>query len=217
VRDMEWMFYDVTLSTSNYDAMLVSWSQLPPYNGVVFDAGSSQYSDGSAAIARQLLIDTFGWTIIDGGQVPVAPNAPILNSIDSPSSSGNILLSWNPVEGATQYRIYRSMTPITDVSGLTAIITGLTSTNYQDTVLTNGTYYFVVVATNLVGNSPLSNCESVVVAIISQEPTDPTTTEDPTTTTEDFSIPGYPPLCLFLCFGFAIAILFINNERKISC
>jgi surface protein len=68
VVDMESMFFGVTLSTSNYDDMLMSWSELPLQSGVVFDAGNSQYSDGAAATARQLLIDTFGWTITDGGQ-----------------------------------------------------------------------------------------------------------------------------------------------------
>jgi surface protein len=198
VSDMKDMFGGVILSTINYDGMLVSWSQLPLQSGVVFDAGNSQYSDGPAATARQLLIDTYDWTITDGGQVPDAPNAPVLNTIEGPSSSGNIILAWNPVEGATTYRIYRSTSPITDVSGLTAIITGLTDTTYQDTVLSNNTYYYVVIATNAGGDSPISNCESVVVALVSETTTETTTTTststtDSTTDTDTDGIAGFPP------------------------
>jgi hypothetical protein len=69
---MSEMFTAVTLSTNNYDSMLVSWSQLPLQSGVVFDAGNSQYSTGPAATARQRIIDTFGWTITDGGPDRIA-------------------------------------------------------------------------------------------------------------------------------------------------
>jgi hypothetical protein len=189
---MQFMFSGVTLSTNNYDGMLVSWSQLSLQSSVVFNAGNSQYSAGTAGTARQLIIDTFGWTITDGGQV-IAPNASILNAIESPSSSGNISLTWNSVEGAETYSIYRSMSPITDVSGLTAIITGLTAMTYQDTSLSNGTYYYVVVATNDGGDSPLSNCESVIVALISETTTETTTTSFTSTTDTDTNgIAGFP-------------------------
>jgi hypothetical protein len=97
--------------------------------------------------------------------LPIVPDAPVLNVIEEPSPSGDVILTWNFVEEATNYIIYRSLSPITDVSGLPAIITGLLDTTYQDTVASNGTYYYVVVATNIAGNSPISNCESVVVAI----------------------------------------------------
>jgi surface protein len=163
VKSMKHMFQCVTLSTSNYDDMLLSWSQLSLQSGVVFDAGNSHFSNGTAETARQLIIDMFGWTITDGGQVL---NAPILNTIEDPSSSGIIIISWNPVEGATTYRIYRSTSPITDVSELTAIITGISDTTYQDTVEVNGTYYYVVVASNDWGDSRISNCESVIVVSI---------------------------------------------------
>jgi surface protein len=161
VLNMGEMFKDVTLTTSNYDDMLVSWSLLLLQNDVPFHAGNSQFHAGTAETARQLIIDMFGWTITDGGQVPMAPSAPTLNKIEI-SSSGNVMLAWNPVEGATIFRIYRSPSPINDVSGLTAIITELTGTTYQDTIFTIGTYYYVVVASNAGGDSPISNCESVL-------------------------------------------------------
>ena len=60
------MFSGVTLSPDNYDALLISWSQQDLNTYLVFDGGDSQYSLASQA-ARQSLIDTFNWTIKDGG------------------------------------------------------------------------------------------------------------------------------------------------------
>ena len=67
VTDMYDMFYGVTLSTPNYDNILLGWSQLTLQSGVTFHAGNSKYSS-AAADARQFIITTFSWTIIDGGQ-----------------------------------------------------------------------------------------------------------------------------------------------------
>jgi len=67
IRHMEDMFYGVTLSTSNYDDILIKWSQLSLQNNVEFNAGDSKYSS-DAKDARQYIIDTYNWTIIDGGE-----------------------------------------------------------------------------------------------------------------------------------------------------
>ncbi len=67
VTDMNSMFIGVTLSTSNYDNLLIGWAQLTLQDGVTFDGGFSRFSAGAAADARQYIIDTFGWIIIDGG------------------------------------------------------------------------------------------------------------------------------------------------------
>jgi len=65
---MSSMFYGITLSTSNYDDLLLGWSQLTLQSDVTFDAGNSKYSN-VAVDARQFIITTFAWTIIDGGLV----------------------------------------------------------------------------------------------------------------------------------------------------
>ncbi|MHA1640873.1 MAG: hypothetical protein ACTSW0_11815 [Candidatus Heimdallarchaeota archaeon] len=49
--------------------MLISWSALNLQNGISFHGGNSKYSAGAVATARAYIISTFGWTIIDGGQV----------------------------------------------------------------------------------------------------------------------------------------------------
>lgn len=66
VTDMRWMLYSVTLSTANYDSLLIGWSLLDLHQGVTFQAGNSKYSAASAG-ARQHIIEEFSWTIDDGG------------------------------------------------------------------------------------------------------------------------------------------------------
>lgn len=59
-----------TLSTVYYDALLISWAAQAPQSGITIDFGNSQYSAGGAAeAARSVLINTYGWTISDGGPV----------------------------------------------------------------------------------------------------------------------------------------------------
>jgi surface protein len=70
VTSMELMFAEVTLSTANYDALLIAWAAGEVPEGIAFHGGQSRYSAGAAATARQSLIDEHGWTILDGGQLP---------------------------------------------------------------------------------------------------------------------------------------------------
>jgi hypothetical protein len=69
--DISYMLFNVTLSTANYDALLIGWSTLSneetkiPTN-LSFHAGNSKYSSAGQA-ARNILTGTYGWTITDGG------------------------------------------------------------------------------------------------------------------------------------------------------
>jgi|26BtaG_2_1085354.scaffolds.fasta_scaffold00107_6 surface protein len=65
VVNMSSMFKGVTLSTVNYDALLNGWNSLPLKNNIKFDGGNSMYCNGE--FARQNMISTFNWTIVDGG------------------------------------------------------------------------------------------------------------------------------------------------------
>jgi len=62
----------LNLSPVNYDALLIRWAEqaasIPAQSNVLM--GTSRYSAGSAAAtARATLINTYGWTITDGGAV----------------------------------------------------------------------------------------------------------------------------------------------------
>ena len=75
VTDMTEMFDGITLSTANYDALLIGWAGQSVQNAVTFSGGSSMYSTGRATTARDFLDPplkasrAFDWTITDGGQV----------------------------------------------------------------------------------------------------------------------------------------------------
>jgi len=66
VTDMKNMFNSAQLSTSNYDALINSWSTLTLQPAVQFNGGNSQYSSDSAT-ARDKIVNDFNWTISDGG------------------------------------------------------------------------------------------------------------------------------------------------------
>jgi len=67
---MSSMFYNCTLSTPNYDALLVGWDAQVLQPNVSFHAGNSKYSSGSAAdTARTNMINSDGWSITDGGSI----------------------------------------------------------------------------------------------------------------------------------------------------
>lgn len=59
------MFRDVTLSTANYDALLIGWNSQNLQPTVSFNGGNSQYCDGASARANMISSDS--WDIRDGG------------------------------------------------------------------------------------------------------------------------------------------------------
>ncbi len=69
VLEMTDMFIGVTLSTSNYDALLIGWDTQNLQSGINFHGGNSLYCAGEAA--RTNMINNDGWTITDGGKDPV--------------------------------------------------------------------------------------------------------------------------------------------------
>jgi fibronectin type 3 domain-containing protein len=102
------------------------------------------------------------------GQNPLINNIlstpQITEIIPNPSLSGNISLSWALIPGAINYTIYRDISAITTIFGKNPL--DITEGNtYNDTQLLNGTYFYVVVASNSSGNSSFSNCVNVTVAI----------------------------------------------------
>jgi len=123
--------------------------------------------------------DTYYYAVVGGNQfwntstslnqsvifAHAGPVAPSLNSITpSPNTNGSISLRWNSVPGAGMYYVYRDDDHIGSISGLTPIISTTTGT-IQDSIGTDGTYHYVVVAGNLYGNSTPSNEQDIEVAI----------------------------------------------------
>ncbi|WP_246070563.1 cellulase family glycosylhydrolase [Paenibacillus kobensis] len=84
---------------------------------------------------------------------PQPPAAPA--GLTATAGNAQAALSWSASSGATSYTVKRATTsggPYTNVA------TGITSTSYTNTGLTNGTtYYYVVSATNAAGTSANSS------------------------------------------------------------
>ena len=66
LTDAGTMFAGVTLSTANYDALLIGWEANTHNSSVALDGGNSTFSAGAAATARADLV-TDSWSITDGG------------------------------------------------------------------------------------------------------------------------------------------------------
>lgn len=95
VNNMELMFDGVTLSTENYNNLLVSWSKLSlPQSNVKFSAGNSKYDLGSPAVARQKLVDNYGWNIADGGSTNIEEPCSMID-LSETSPSINIPIKQN--------------------------------------------------------------------------------------------------------------------------
>lgn len=69
VIDLSAMLVETSVSLENYDSTLIGWGSLPSLqSNVNFGAGFSQFCQSETA--RQFIVDTYGWTITDGGKVP---------------------------------------------------------------------------------------------------------------------------------------------------
>ncbi len=93
IRNMYLMFSGVTLSPTNYDALLVGWNRQHLQSGVTFHGGGSKYSSDAAHTARANMTATTAnggdnWTITDGGRVQ-AGDAPTDIFLSSTSIAEN--------------------------------------------------------------------------------------------------------------------------------
>jgi fibronectin type 3 domain-containing protein len=83
-----------------------------------------------------------------------APGTP--SGLTAMGGANQVALSWSSSSGATTYNIYRSVA--SGAEGSTPLVSGVTSTAYTDTTVTNGTtYYYEVTAVNASGQSAKSS------------------------------------------------------------
>jgi len=110
--------------------------------------------NGTLSTATFSGVSTTGGT----GGVAFAPEAPLALIVSGGNSQST--LRWVPSFGATSYTVKRATSsngPFSDLA------TGVTSTNYTNTGLSNGQlYYYKVCASNSVGTSPDSKTDSVM-------------------------------------------------------
>jgi len=89
VVNMEYMFGLMTLGTEIYDQILIKWSELTLQNDILFDAGFSKYSN-DASLARQKIIDSYNWAIIDGGSIENSANVTSTETLTETFTDTNI-------------------------------------------------------------------------------------------------------------------------------
>ena len=75
---MNTMFHNVTLSTENYDSLLIGWNNLELKDSVTFTGGNSIYCAGWEARANMIAANS--WSINDGGADNTLPT-PICKNI----------------------------------------------------------------------------------------------------------------------------------------
>jgi surface protein len=68
VTNMQSMFRDSNISVENLTACYENWSQLNLQQNVEFSAGNTQYN-ASGQAGRDILVNTYNWSITDGGLV----------------------------------------------------------------------------------------------------------------------------------------------------
>ncbi|MBV1888058.1 MAG: BspA family leucine-rich repeat surface protein, partial [Urechidicola sp.] len=112
VTDMTELFNGVSLPTSLYDPLLMSWANLTVNTSVDFDAGNSYYCYGANA---KLLLEASGWQISDNGSncsnisfdtewVTIFDNETIIIGLgDFPNSSFNFIIDWGDGSAIEQH------------------------------------------------------------------------------------------------------------------
>ncbi|WP_339824932.1 glycoside hydrolase family 9 protein [Paenibacillus sp. FSL R7-0163] len=118
----------------------------------VFDAGVHMYGELPA-----------------GGGQPGEPQVPARpTNVQAVAGNGTVHLTWNAISGVSEYTVKRS-----EVSGGPyTVLENVMGTDYMDSGRVNGTtYYYVITATNSVGES----LPSIQVSAKPQETTQPTT------------------------------------------
>ena len=138
-------------------------------------------------------------------QIPTPPLAFTLTSnAGDPDDDGVFTLSWGSSVGATNYSVYQYSGYITVInSSVTEILSETTNLTLPLSGYTNGTYYFIVVATNNLG-STLSNCLEIVVQIPPSEEEE----EE-----EEPFIPGYDIFIIIISLAI-VSALWIKKRRK---
>ena len=102
--------------------------------------------------------DTFSWLRVFSPEytISAAPAAPVVTAGNS-AVSGKPMLTWDAVDGATSYKVYRA----TSQNGTYSLLGTVTATSYINTGAKDGvTYYYKVTAVNDSGESAYSNIVS---------------------------------------------------------
>ncbi|MES2986254.1 MAG: BspA family leucine-rich repeat surface protein [Patescibacteria group bacterium] len=163
VTNMDQIFGGLTLSTSNYDAILNGWSADLQQNGITFGVGNSTYC---AVAARDILTTTYAWSITDGGEVVCDTTGPVITSVLATVATSTATISYSTNEAATSTIVYGTTL---SYGATSTIATATTTSSITLTGLTHDTtYFFLVTSYDASGNYSTSSgsftTDEVVVA-----------------------------------------------------
>jgi autotransporter-associated beta strand protein len=135
---------------ANLNTAQASWTQVT-IPKISVTNGQCDVGLYSVASANQS-VDMDDWSLTIAGPPPAT-------GLTATSGNAQAILNWASATGATAYKVKRSTTS----GGPYAIIATPAANNYTDTNVSNGTtYFYVVSATNSLGESPDSAQASVV-------------------------------------------------------
>lgn len=123
----------------------------------VLTGNNGSLPNGSTSAAHAGWDSVTGWGAVNwvgfvNANAPTAPAAP--TNLAASAGNATVSLTWTGSAGATSYTVKRSTT---SGSGYTAIATPTTTSYVDNTVVNSTTYYYVVTASNSVGESTKSN------------------------------------------------------------
>ncbi|MGA2085098.1 MAG: fibronectin type III domain-containing protein [Terracidiphilus sp.] len=115
------------------------------------EAGTCSITASQAGNATYAAATPVTQSFTVNAMIPPAPTG-----LTATAGDAAVALSWTGSAGATSYNVYRGTT--TGGESKTPVATGVTTTAYTDTGLTNGQeYFYEVAAVNNAGISPMSN------------------------------------------------------------
>jgi len=169
--DMNPNTYTITLNGTTTVVPALAWTNGTPIIYNIPDGlstGPHTYEITFSNMDDETVSDTVVFTVNPAPAQP--PESFTLSSdADFPDDDGIFGLSWTISNGADNYSIYMHNTPITVIdSTLTLIVDQTAMSPFSVTGLSNGEYYFVVVAHNQNGDT-LSNNVHVTVEIAVDE------------------------------------------------
>ena len=91
--NMDHFFHQTSISRTNYDNMLIAWSNSNPQNTVsTFYADSTKYSYGNPSLARyKLTVSPYQWSITDAGIETTTLSTPM--SLEYHTATGNLTIT----------------------------------------------------------------------------------------------------------------------------
>jgi len=118
-------------------------------SGHALTNGTTYYYEVRAVSANETQSGLSNQASATPEKAPIAPTG-----LTASAGNAQVSLNWAPAAGATSYDIYRG----TSSGGETLLASGVATTSYTSTGLTNGsTYYYEVSAVNAGGQSALSS------------------------------------------------------------